>query len=341
MFEFILLVLVLSLIFYVIFAGADFGAGIYEFLCLLSKRPSRKELVEKAIGPIWEANHIWLILVIVIFFMGFPKPFMIFSNLFHIPLVFVIIGIIFRGTAFAFRHYDPIQDGWQDRYTWMFALSSVWTSFWQGVIVGSLFSPLPSEITHFRHYFIDPWLNPFSFSTGIFVMATYLFLAQTFFLSEAPKEQEVRQAIRRDIWKSLLFVFISGSIVFITAFYTNKDFINAFFANTYSIILAAVTTLLLIPLIMSYRFQWNRVSRVIVALQVAMIMGAVLVKRFPDMIYFQDGSKLTFFEAAAPPAVITQLFIALLVGVILILPFLIYLLKVFKSERGIIKEMKK
>jgi len=341
MFEFVLLVLILSLIFYVVFAGADFGAGIYEFLSLVTKKKSRKELVEKAIGPIWEANHIWLILVIVIFFMGFPRPFMIFSNVFHIPLVFIIIGIIFRGTAFAFRQYDPIEDGWQKQYTWMFALSSVWTSFWQGVIVGSLFSPLPVERLHFKQYFIDPWFNPFSFSVGLFVVSTYLFLAQTFFLSEAPREREVRESIRKDIWKSLIFVFIAGTIVFAVASYTNKDFINAFFGSTYSIALATVTTLLLIPLILSYIYQWDRISRVIVAFQVAMIMGAVLVKRYPDMIYFQDGSKLTFLEAAAPESVIKQLFLALLVGVIIILPFLIYLLKVFKGPSGIRKELKK
>ncbi len=333
MLEFVILVLILSLIFYAIFAGADFGAGIYEFLCLIKGRSSRKELVEKAIGPIWEANHIWLILVIVIFFMGFPYPFMIFSNLFHIPLIFVIVGIIFRGTAFAFRHYDPIKDETQKLYTWLFALSSVWTSFWQGIIVGSLFSPLPKEIIGFKQYFIDPWFTPFSLSTGIFVMATYLFLAQTFFLSEAPKEKHIRDSIRKDIWKSLAFVFVSGSAVFIVAYYSNREFIEAFFGNKYSIILATLTTALLIPLVVSYLKQWNRISRVIVALQVSMIFSAVLVKRAPNMIYFQDGSLLTFTEAAAPEAVITQLFYALVVGILLILPFLIYLLKVFKGTK--------
>lgn len=340
MLEFVILVLILSLIFYVVFAGADFGAGIYEFLCLISGRSSRKELVEKAIGPIWEANHIWLILVIVIFFMGFPYPFMIFSNLFHIPLIFVIIGIIFRGTAFAFRHYDPIKDDSQKLYTWLFALSSVWTSFWQGVIVGSLFSPLPKEIISFKQYFIEPWFTPFSLVTGIFVMSTYLFLAQTFFLSEAPKDLEVRLAIRRDIWKSLLFVFLSGSAVFLVAFYHNEDFIKAFFENPYSVMLGGLTTLLLIPLILSYRYQWNKISRVIVAAQVTMIFGAVLVKRAPNMIYFQDQTYLTFAQAAAPEAVIKQLFIALVVGIILILPFLIYLLRVFKSKNGIENNIK-
>lgn len=341
MFEFVLLVLILSLIFYVVFAGADFGAGIYEFLCLVSHRPSRKELVEKAIGPIWEANHIWLILVIVIFFMGFPRPFMIFSNIFHIPLLFVIIGIIFRGTAFAFRQYDPFDDLWQKRYSWMFAISSVWTAFWQGVIVGGLFSSFPVEIIGFKQYFIDPWFNPFSFSVGIFVISTYLFLAQTFFLSEAPSDKEIRESIQKDIWKSLSFVFLAGTFVFIMAYLTNKDFINAFFGNTYSIALAIVTTFLLVPLILSYINQVTHVSRVIVALQVAMIMGAVLVKRYPDMIYFEDGSKMTFYEAVAPDAVIRQLFLALLGGVIIILPFLFYLLKVFKGPRGIRRELKK
>ena len=333
MLEFIILVLISSLVFYVIFAGADFGAGIYEFLCLVSGRSSRKELVEKAIGPIWEANHIWLILVIVIFFMGFPYPFMIFSNLFHIPLVFVIVGIIFRGTAFAFRHYDPIKDESQKLYTWLFALSSVWTAFWEGVIVGSLFSPLPKEILGFKQYFIEPWLTPFSLTTGVFVMATYLFLAQTFFLSEAPADGEIRESIKRDIWKSLVFVFLSGTVVFVVAYFTNKEFIDAFFANSYSIALAALTTCLLIPLILSYKYHWNKVSRLIVATQVTMIFGAVLIKRFPVMINFQDKTFLTFSDAAAPDATIKQLFLALVVGIILILPFLIYLLKVFKSKR--------
>lgn len=341
MLEFIILVLIISLILYAVFAGADFGAGIYEFLCLVQRRSSRKELVEKAIGPIWESNHIWLILVIVIFFMGFPVPFSTFSNIFHIPLVFVIIGIIFRGTAFAFRQYDPVEDKWQNIYTWIFALSSVWTAFWQGVIIGSLFSSLPKEMMSFGQYFINPWFTLFSFSTGIFVCATYLFLAQTFFLSESPTDINVRNAIRIDIWKSLIFVFFSGLLVFIVAYFTNPDFIDAFFTNPYSIIFAGITTLLLIPLIWSFRTKYFRLSRLIVAIQVAFIFMAVLVKRFPILIYYQDHTTLSFNEAAAPPAVITQLFWALLVGVIIIIPFLVYLLKIFKSEKGIRKEINK
>lgn len=341
MLEFIILVLIISLILYAVFAGADFGAGIYELLCLLSGRSSRKDLVERAIGPIWEANHIWLILVIVIFFMGFPEPFTVFSNVFHIPLVFVIVGIIFRGTAFAFRHYDPEEDSWQNYYTWIFALSSVWTAFWQGVIIGSLFSSLPHEMLSFKQYFIKPWFTLFSFSTGVFVCATYLFLAQTFFLSEAPEELKVRNAIRIDIWKSLVFVFLSGLLVFGTAYFTNPAFIDAFFTNTYSILFAGITTLLLIPLVWSYQTKYYRLSRMVVALQVALIFMAVLIKRFPILIYYQDHTTLSFSQAAAPPAVITQLFWALLIGVILIIPFLVYLLKIFKSEKGIRKEINK
>ncbi len=332
MLEFIIGVLGISLVFYVVFAGADFGAGIYELLSLFTKNPPRKKLVERAIGPIWEANHMWLILSVVIFFMGFPEAFAEFSKILHIPLVMVLIGISLRGTAFAFRHYDPIQDDWQQRYTWLFGLSSVWTAFWQGVVVGALFGDLPSQQTDFYSTYIQPWFTPFSFTVGLFVVAVYLYLAQTFFLSETEDEPIQAISIERDVWKSLTFVFIAGGLVFISAWFNQPKFFSVFFGHPVSIALLVITSLLLIPLIKSYRSQSFKLSRVIVAFQVAFIFLAVFIKRFPILLSFNDGSIMTYSFAAAPDATLRQLGYALAVGITVVLPFLIYLLKVFKSD---------
>lgn len=331
MLEIIIAILGISLIFYVVFAGADFGAGIYELLCLITRQESRKNLVERAIGPIWEANHMWLILAVVIFFMGFPKAFAIFTNVFHIPLVMVLVGIIFRGTAFAFRHYDPIQDGWQKSYGWLFGLSSVWTAFWQGIIVASLFSPLPTAQTDFLEFYVLPWWKPFNIAVGIFVCATFLYLAQTFFLSEATDTKSEQKNIKKDVWKSLVFVFISGGVVFIAAEHDGNTFVQNFLENKISTALALITTVLLFPIVWSYQVQKNRLARILVSFQVAFIFLAVFVKRFPLLLSFDDGTSYTYFDYAAPEATLTQLFYALVVGVIVILPFLAFLLKVFKT----------
>jgi cytochrome bd ubiquinol oxidase subunit II len=334
MFEFIILILAVSLVFYVVFAGADFGAGIYELLCLVSGRKSQKDLVEKAIGPIWEANHMWLILAVVIYFMGFPKAFSTFTNIFHIPLTMVLIGISIRGTAFAFRHYDPIQDGWQTSYSWLFGISSLWTAFWQGIIVGGLFGILPAHPAGFYETYISSWLSPFSVAVGFFVCSVYLFLAQTFFIAETSHDLNAQKIIRKDVWRSLSLVLVAGAIVFMTSWFSHPYFIKNFFSGPIGIVCMVLTTLLMIPLIISYRSPNAHWARWIVSFQVGLIFLAVFTNHYPSVLVFSDGSIISYTSSMAPDATITQLFYALLVGIIIVFPFLIYLIYLFKKDQS-------
>lgn len=332
MFEFIIFILAVSLVLYVVFAGADFGAGIYELLCLISGRKSQKRLVEKAIGPIWEANHMWLILAVVIYFMGFPKAFTVFTNVFHIPLTMVLVGITLRGTAFAFRHYDPIKDGWQTSYSWLFGFSSLWTAFWQGVIVGGLFGILPAHPVGFYETYVASWFSLFSVAVGIFVCSVYLFLAQTFFIAETNHEPAVHEIIRKDVWRSLVFVLFAGGLVFVASWIDRPHFMKNFLSGNIGIISMALTTLLTIPLVRSYMSTSANWARWIVSVQVGLIFLAVFTNHYPALIVYSDGSILGYTNTVAPSATITQLFYALLVGILIVFPFLIYLLYLFKND---------
>src|SRR4029453_6983829 len=105
MLTFIVIILGTSFLLYALLGGADFGAGIVEAFA-----GRRGELtISKAIAPVWEANHVWLILAVVILFTGFPAVYASLSWVLHIPLMIVLLGIIMRGTAFTFRHYDVHQ----------------------------------------------------------------------------------------------------------------------------------------------------------------------------------------------------------------------------------------
>ena len=124
----VIIILGTSFVLYTILGGADFGAGIIETLA----GAKGEKTISKAIAPVWEANHVWLILAVVILFTGFPTVYSSLSLVLHIPLMLVLLGIIFRGTAFTFRHYDVVHDETHRYYTFLFKVSSIVTPFFFG-----------------------------------------------------------------------------------------------------------------------------------------------------------------------------------------------------------------
>ncbi len=104
-----------SLLLYVLLGGSDYGAGILELLPAGRLRQAQTKVINDAVGPVWEANHMWLILIVVILFMGFPAIFTTLMIALHGPMLALLVGIVVRGTTFTFRHYDPIQTGQSQR----------------------------------------------------------------------------------------------------------------------------------------------------------------------------------------------------------------------------------
>src|SRR5215216_2506814 len=163
-------VLALSLNGYVLFAGADFGGGVWDLLASGPRRNRQREVIAHAIGPIWEANHVWLILAIVLFISCCPPVFARVGTVLHIPLSLMLVGIVLRGSAFTFRTYDSQHDAAQRRWGRIFSSASVITPVLLGVCIGAVASgragPLPA-VGSFAARFVWPWLTPFSVAVGI------------------------------------------------------------------------------------------------------------------------------------------------------------------------------
>src|SRR5262249_2305065 len=142
----------------------------------------QRATIAHAIGPVWEANHVWLILAVVIVFSGFPRAYGAVSTFLHIPLTLALIGIVLRGSAFVFRAYgrnDPVHERFWGR---IFAVASMTTPFFLGVIVGALTEgrvPATAEGS-FAAVFVAPWLTPFVLSVGAFALAVFGFLAAVY-----------------------------------------------------------------------------------------------------------------------------------------------------------------
>ena len=130
--------ILLSLILYALMGGADFGGGMWDLLACGPRAKRQREIIAEAIAPIWEANHVWLILVIVLLFTGFPRGFAAMMTGLNIPMTAMLLGIVLRGSTFMFRKYDVKDDAAQRRWSTVFGVASFFTPFFQGVALGAL-----------------------------------------------------------------------------------------------------------------------------------------------------------------------------------------------------------
>src|SRR4051812_40482023 len=125
---------------YAVFGGADFGAGFWSLLAGGGERGRRpRELIDWAIGPVWEANHVWLIFVLVVLWTGFSTAFEAITSTLFIPLSLAALGIVLRGSGFAFQHTARKLAG-RKLAGRLFGFSSLLTPFFMGTVVGAVAS---------------------------------------------------------------------------------------------------------------------------------------------------------------------------------------------------------
>ena len=169
---------------YAVFGGADFGAGFWSLVAGGGERGKRaRELIDWAIGPVWEANHVWLIFVLVVLWTGFSSAFeATFSTLF-IPLSLAALGIVLRGSGFAFHKSARRLRGRKtaDR---LFGLSSLLTPFFMGTVVGAVAAG-KVPVGNAAGDPVSSWLNPLSLLIGALFVATSAYLAAVFLISDA------------------------------------------------------------------------------------------------------------------------------------------------------------
>ena len=208
-----------SILLYLLLGGADFGAGIIElFTSKKNKQVTRKTLYS-AIGPIWESNHMWLIIAIVILFVGFPEIYTTMSVNLHIPLTIMLLGIIARGTAFTFRHYDAVVDDMQNLYNPIFAYSSFVTPLFLGIIAGSAVSGhIDPQANTFLSAYIFSWLHWFSVSVGLFTVAICGFLASVYLIGETDNEHDRLRFAHKAQFFNIAAV-LCGMLVFAASYF--------------------------------------------------------------------------------------------------------------------------
>lgn len=331
-------IILIALNAYVLSGGADFGGGVWDLFATGPRREQQRELIAHAIGPIWEANHVWLILVVVLLFTCFPPAFAGLSITLHIPLTLLLIGIVLRGSAFTFRTYGGEENAVQRRWGRTFAIASVATPVLLGITIGALASDgvgavlrrLPAAGTAgggFRELFIAPWLTPFALAVGVLTLALFAFLAAVYLTVEA-RDAELREDFR---WRALaaagaVLVAALGTLLLADAAAPRMR--AGLMTSPWATPLHLATGAAAIAALWALATRRFRLARVAAAAQVTLILWGWALAQYPYLV----PPALTIREAAAPRRTLTLALWALAIGAATLLPSLAYLFRVFKGR---------
>jgi cytochrome d ubiquinol oxidase subunit II len=305
---------------YAVFGGADFGAGLWALLAGGGERGKRpRALIDWAIGPVWEANHVWLIFVLVVLWTAFSEAFASIMSTLFIPLSLVALGIVLRGAGFAF-HEVAAREGGRRVAVWLFAVSSMLTPFFMGTVVGAIASGRV-PIGNAAGDPVTSWLNPLSLLVGVLFVATGAYLAAVFLISEARGlgDAELERYFRA---RALGVALVAGAVAVAGIFVLHDDARYIYDRLTDQglplVILSAVCGLGAIALIV--RGARRGARELAVGAVVAVIWGWG-VAQFPYLL----PKQLTISDGAAPDATLTGVLIVFGVAVVLVLPALAFL----------------
>ena len=337
-------VMALALTAYVLMAGADFGGGVWDLLARGPRRARQRSLVAHAIGPIWEANHVWLILVVVLLFTCFPAAFARLSTVLHIPITLMLIGIVLRGSAFVFRAYDPQRDRAGRRWGMTFAIASTVTPVLLGVSLGALASgavgrvplegPDVARLT-FADRFVAPWATPFAFAVGAMTLALFAFLAAVYLTVEAAERRggspETARRLADDFRARALgagvALFVTAWVAFLTAPDGPGSVRGVVEGGGWAAFLQGLTAATGGAAMLALWTRRWRVARAAAQAQAACVVWGWAWTQFPLLVP-PDGT----IRALAAPAITLQLSLgALAAGTAILLPSFVYLFRVFKA----------
>ena len=329
-------VMIVALNAYVLTGGADFGGGLWDLLARGPRRDAQRALVEHAIGPIWEANHVWLIVVVVMLFTGFPATFAALGTLLHLPLALMLIGIVLRGSAFVFRSYGARDDAAQRRWGRVFAIASTATPLLLGVVVGAIASgnvgraarriAAVGAVAPFADVFVAPWLAPFPLVVGAMALALFAFLAAVY-LTLAAGDPALRDDFRRRALGSAAAVFVTAAGALAIAVRHAPHVVARLLGTPLALVLQlAIAVSAMAAILALWRRRW-RLARVAAGAQVSLILWGWVLVQFPWMI---PGAQ-TIRGAAAPPVTLELLLWGLAGGSAILIPSLIYLYRTFAA----------
>jgi cytochrome d ubiquinol oxidase subunit II len=315
-----------ALVAYAVLAGADFGGGVWDLLARGPRAAEQRAAIAAAMGPVWEANHVWLIFLIVLLFTCFPAAFAALSVAFFAPFHLVLVGIVLRGAAFVFRAHGHGAAGAPLSWGHVFGGASVITPFLLGACLGAV----SNGHIRVRAGLVAPeaglaWLDPFSLATGALALALCAYLAAVYLILET--DGALREDFRRRALGAWLVAGVLAVGTLLLAYVEAPRLWEGLTSARAAPAVAAGVLLAPASALATWRRRFHR-ARLLAIGQVVLLLVGWALAQWPYVIY----PDVTLAGAAAPPATLGFVLWTLLPGLGLLLPSLWLLFAVFKGR---------
>jgi cytochrome bd ubiquinol oxidase subunit II len=322
-------ILLATILCYGVFGGADFGTGLWDLTAGGSTRGARvRSLIDHAIGPVWEANHTWLIFCLVLLWSGFPTAFSAIMTTLYIPLGIAAFGIVLRGSGFAFRKVS-MHTAEQRLNGIAFASSSVITPFCFGAVAGGIASGRVPTAGHGDP--ITSWLNPTSILGGVLAVLTCGYLAALFLVAEAHRESAPaleQWSRRRAVGSAVACGVVAVAGLFVLQNDANRLYEELLHHGWPLIVVSALAGLAALLLTLRPGRVSPALIRPLGALAVAAVLAGWGAAQYPYLL----GTHLDLNDAAAPESTMTALLVVAVLALLLVVPSLVWLLVL--TQRG-------
>jgi cytochrome d ubiquinol oxidase subunit II len=308
-------VLLVGVIAYAVFGGADFGAGFWDLIAGGARRGERpRALIDHSIGPVWEANHVWLIFCLVVLWTAFSEAFASITLTLFVPLTFAALGIVLRGSSFAFRK-AVFRTRDRRRFGAAFAVSSVLVPYCMGAVAGGIASGrVPAGGRAGDPW--DSWVNPTSVLGGTLAVTTVAYLAAVYLVWDARRLQDdvMIDYFRR---RAVAAAVVAGVVVLAGLFVLRADSPYLFGGLTSRalpvVVLSALCGVGSLVLLVRHAHQGARLLSIGAVATVVVAWG---VAQWPYLL----PETLTVSQAAAPTGTLGAVLVAFGLAVVIILP---------------------
>jgi cytochrome bd ubiquinol oxidase subunit II len=308
-------ILLASVTLYAVLGGADFGGGLWDLLAGTTARgQAPRDLIDESITPVWEANHVWLVFDLVIFWTAFPRAFASVMTALALPIWLAAGGIVLRGAGFAFRK-EITKLPWQRAAGAAFAFSSLLTPFFMGTVVGAIATgAVPANASHAS---LAAWTSPTALLSGFLFVAACGYLAAVYLVVEAGRRGD--RAMRAYFTRRAQAAAVVAGALSLAALFEVQNSDPAFFNRITGralplVVLAGVCGLAVIALLTAGR---TKGIRVIAALGVAAVIWGWGVAQYPVLL---PGTTVTLTNAGATQTTFAALVVVAIAAVILVVP---------------------
>jgi len=315
-------ILAFIVIMYVILDGFDLGIGI---LFPFTHNEKERDLMMNSIAPVWDGNETWLVFGGAMLYGAFPKVYGLLLPILYMPLMLMLVALIFRGVSFEFRFKaDTSKPIWN----WSFSLSSIAAAFFQGVVLGAFvqgFAIHEASMTISEH----DWLTPFSFLTGIALVAGYGLLGATFMIIKSENELQKRMV---HFAKGLL-VLISLFLVFVSIWTPlhDQDVFNRWYSFPNVILLSPLPLITALMVLLAWRSlgKDHEIRPFIFSVIIFLCSYAgIAISVYPYLI----PHEVTIWEAAAPNSTLKFILVGVAIMLPILLAYTIYAYRVFGGK---------